>query len=102
MRKGIVKGLSIGYGTVREDFSGKVRLLKDLDLYEVSLVTIPMNPAAQVTAVKSQLTTVRDFERWLRETGGFSKAEAARIASHGFKGTEHAEDEALAGELSSR
>jgi len=93
MRKGIVKGLSIGYRTVREDYSGKVRLLKDVDLYEVSLVVVPMNAQAQVTSIKSQLVTVRDFERWLRDAGGFSKADAQRISARGFKGLGLADDD---------
>ena len=43
-------------------------------------------------AVK-QITTLRDFETFLRDAGGFSKREAAIIASHGYKALSAAEPE---------
>lgn len=50
-----LRGLSIGYTIVRDEVRRDgVRLLKELRLHEISLVAVPMNPAAQVTAVKSQ------------------------------------------------
>lgn len=48
-----VKGLSIGYDVIKETFEKGVRLLHELKLYEFSIVTFPMNPLAQVEAVKS-------------------------------------------------
>lgn len=48
-----VKGLSIGYDVVKETYEKGVRLLHELKLYEFSIVTFPMNPLAQVEAVKS-------------------------------------------------
>lgn len=99
LRKRIVKGLSIGYRTIKDDFAGKVRLLKQIDLLEVSLVTLPMNRLARVTAIKS-IATIRDFETWLHEQG-FSKREAAALASHGFKGLAagDSEEDSAAAEL---
>ncbi len=46
---GAIDGLSIGYRTVvaRKDDQGR-RLLKDLELWEVSLVTFPMLPEARI------------------------------------------------------
>src|ERR1041385_8651826 len=38
MKQGAVKGLSIGYDPVRKDHKDGVRYLKELKLYEVSLV----------------------------------------------------------------
>jgi len=72
-----VRGLSIGYSTVDQDFDADGnRLLKELELWEVSVVSLPMNPLAQVTHAKSQLSaageyvpTVKEFERILREAG---------------------------------
>jgi HK97 family phage prohead protease len=49
----VVRGLSIGFEVVKSDFVGDVRVLKEIRLWEVSLVTFPMNQSAQVTAVKS-------------------------------------------------
>lgn len=48
---GAIDGLSIGYRTVKaeKDANGR-RVLSDLDLWEVSLVTFPMLPDARVAA----------------------------------------------------
>jgi HK97 family phage prohead protease len=50
-----ISGLSIGYSPVRYSTHPKtgVRMLKDIDLWEVSLVTFPANAAAGVTVVKT-------------------------------------------------
>ena len=48
---GAIDGLSIGYRTVRASKSEKgTRLLTELDLWEVSLVTFPMLPSARIAA----------------------------------------------------
>lgn len=49
LQAGAIDGLSIGYRTVtaRKDENGR-RLLKDLELWEVSLVTFPMLPDARI------------------------------------------------------
>lgn len=50
---GAIDGLSIGYRTLRAERDGKGRrLLAEVDLWEVSLVTFPMLPDARV-AMKS-------------------------------------------------
>ena len=46
---GAIDGLSIGYRTVKSEKADMGRLLKTLDLWEVSLVTFPMLPEARVT-----------------------------------------------------
>ncbi len=58
MREGQVDGLSIGFRTLRatQDRKTGLRHLQKLDLWEISLVTFPMQPQARVTAVKSQLS----------------------------------------------
>ena len=53
LQAGIIKGLSIGYRTVKEDFSAATRYLKEVILFEASLVLFPMNENALVTSVKS-------------------------------------------------
>ena len=52
---GALTGLSIGYRVVasRIDSKKKVRMLTDVDLFEVSLVTFLANEAARVSEVKS-------------------------------------------------
>ena len=52
----------------------------------MSLVTFPMNELARTGAVKAaDIRTVRDFEDFLREVGGFSHAAAKSIACAGFR-----------------
>lgn len=44
--------LSIGYEVLQDEFTQDGRLLKEIKLYEVSLVTVPANPLASVTGAK--------------------------------------------------
>ena len=51
IQAGAIEGLSIGYRTIRAEKSQKgTRLLHEVDLWEVSLVTFPMLPEARVEA----------------------------------------------------
>ena len=54
MRAGAIDGLSIGFRTVegRTDPRTKVRRLSHIDLWEVSVVTFPMQPDARIASVK--------------------------------------------------
>lgn len=47
--------LSIGYEVLQDEYVTEGRLLKEIKLYEVSLVTVPANMAASVTGAKSLL-----------------------------------------------
>lgn len=88
LRARAIDGLSIGFRTVRShlnELSG-IRTLLEVDLWEISVVTFPMNEAARIADVKQNLT-LREFENFLREAGGFSRSEAKRIAAHGFSHT---------------
>jgi len=67
MKKGVLKGLSIGYDVVSDAVVGGVRHLKELKLYEVSVCTFPMNELATVTSVKSD-DVFADQVRMFRET----------------------------------
>ena len=55
MRAGALDGLSIGFKTVRAraDRASGIRRLTEIDLWEISVVTFPMQPGARVRAVKS-------------------------------------------------
>jgi len=94
-----VSGLSIGYITRDRDYDDDgARLIKDADLLETSIVSIPMNPKAQIAHVKSRLSdrgeyvpTVdeiamlkRDCEHFFR-TKGFSKSLAKMYVGNLFK-----------------
>lgn len=81
-----VQGMSIGYTVKEFDIDAKtgVRILLDIDLWEISLVTFPANAQAGVTAIKGGVPkTMREFEHFLRDAG-FSRRQAKSLAAHGF------------------
>jgi hypothetical protein len=92
MRAGALDGLSIGFRTVKgvRDPSTGVRRLEEIDLWEISIVTFPMQPEARVAAVKARpfaarLPTKRELERWLTREAGLTRAEARGVLAEGFK-----------------
>jgi HK97 family phage prohead protease len=66
LQAGAIDGLSIGYRTLRAEKSGGQRLLHEIELWEVSLVTFPMLPEARVQAPASDAEA--DLARTLAET----------------------------------
>lgn len=91
-----ITGLSIGYRAeeFKVDDKAGTRTLTKVALWEVSPVVFPANPDARIGAVKAAdaIKTVREFETFLRDAGGFSNAAAKAIASGGFRAT-HPRDE---------
>jgi len=91
LKSGVLDGLSIGYITKKATNGTKPgdprRRLEAVDLKELSIVTFPSNDRARVSAVKAarDVKTIREFEDFLRDVGGFSHAAAKAIASGGFK-----------------
>jgi len=84
--------LSIGY-TIPPggaELVNGARLLKQIDLVEVSLVGIPANPSARITSVKSAFDSAnpnpRDFKRAARDALGLSAREAKRLMAGGWNG----------------
>ncbi|MGE5565004.1 MAG: HK97 family phage prohead protease [Parcubacteria group bacterium] len=55
VKAGALDGLSIGFRTVkaRPDESGRLRVLTEVELWEVSIVTFPMLPQARIETVKA-------------------------------------------------
>jgi len=86
LMKDAALGLSIGYmvphGGVED--SGATRLLKQINLFEVSAVAIPANRAARIIAVKSAPQTPRELEALLRDVAGFSSRQAKAVAAKGW------------------
>lgn len=83
LKAGALDGMSIGYRVKSDAYDGRrrARLLKEVDLLEVSLVSFPMNEAARVTAVKSlRPDDIREIEAALRDAG-FSQTERKRAVS---------------------
>jgi len=73
VRRGAVRGLSIGFRILRQDRdeTTKLRTIKEIELWEVSLVTFPAAVHAQVTTVKEiqGAKTPRELENALRDAG---------------------------------
>lgn len=78
LEKKAVRGLSIGYRPLEADWrSDGVRMLKEVDLAEVSIVSMAMNPLAQVENMKAArlsrdgeyVPTAREFEAHFRKMG---------------------------------
>lgn len=85
LKQGALRGLSIGFRSRKREFdevAGVIRL-KQVDLFEVSLVTFPANRLATVDKIKSLPASERDFEKFLRDAG-YSRSEAKRITASGF------------------
>lgn len=86
MRAGAIDGLSIGYKTEEvewiETAKGAVRKILKAALWEVSVVTFPMNLESVVTDVK-QLQGPREVEQLLRKAG-VPGTFAKLVALYGF------------------
>ena len=87
LKSGAINGMSIGYSVVsaRIDEEEGIRIIEELDLFEVSLVTFPANENATITSVKSMTpSTLREYEKFLRKSG-YSRSEAKELALYGFR-----------------
>ena len=67
LKIGALDGLSIGFRTVKgsRDPTTGLRRLDEIDLWEISVVTFPMQPDARVTAVKATPATPAARQRHL-------------------------------------
>ena len=83
LKNKIVKGLSIGFQSVADEVIDGVRHLKEIKLFEGSIVTFPMNEMALVTAVKGRenkgdfnesLTMRQTMDAWSQMDAAFSDA----------------------------
>lgn len=108
MQAGILDGLSIGFKTIRgqKDRKSGARHLLELDLWEISVVTFPMQPDARISSVKSDPTTSgmeatsgfhlskRQLERKLMQDAGLSRSDARALLARGFPGLAGKQDAA--------
>lgn len=96
LKAGAIQGLSIGYRELDVEPDGNIRLLKKLDLLEISVVSFPANRRARVDGVKNERfeefarrlrdgepMPIKEFEDILRDAG-VPKSMATRIASVGY------------------
>lgn len=86
MKHGAVDGLSIGYWPKKiemiEEAGRKIRLLKEIELFEVSIVEEPADLGAKIGDVKSALAacaSIREVEALLRDAGGLSRDVAVAV-----------------------
>jgi len=91
LKMGAIDGLSIGFRVDSKgqsyDSRNRRRMLKEVELMEVSLVTFPMNPRAKIRAVKATEITIREWESGLRDVFHLSRSEAkvaAKAVHHSF------------------
>ncbi len=84
LKMGALDGLSIGFRVnpekVSYDRRANKRIIKEVDLMEVSLVTFPMNPQALVRSVKGQEISIREWEKGMRDAFNLSRSEAKMAA----------------------
>ena len=80
LKMGALDGLSIGFrvnpSEVSYDKRNNKRIIKEVDLMEVSLVTFPMNPQATVMSVKGEQYSIREWEKGLRDAFNLSRSES--------------------------
>lgn len=85
LKHGAIDGLSIAF--YLKDFDIKhdgVRVLKEIDLVEISVVEEPADLGARIEDIKSAVTeakTLKEIETLLRDAGKFSRTEATAIVS---------------------
>ncbi|MGV2296821.1 HK97 family phage prohead protease [Morganella morganii] len=102
LKAGSLSGLSIGYilKDWEYDRSKGAFLLKEIDLWEVSLVTFPSNDEARVSDVKSafargDIPSQKSIERVLRDAG-LSRTQAKAFMADGYHlSLRDAEEDAL-------
>jgi len=79
LRHQAISGLSIGYSVSDYEMDGVIRKLKDIKLYEISIVETPADNNAHITNLKSA-EKLKDVEGFLRSKG-LSQAEATEIVA---------------------
>lgn len=91
MKRRAMNGLSIGFLMGQKDYDvaeGGGRVIKRVDLKEVSVVTFPCEEKARVSAVKAEdfeFYDLKSCEAWLRESVGFSRTAATALVSRILK-----------------
>jgi len=97
LKFGAIEGMSIGYIPRKvEKMSDDRRLLKEIELIEISVVEEPADLGAKINDVKSALDaceSLKEIETLLREAGGFSRADATSLVAR-IKSIAHGEREA--------
>jgi HK97 family phage prohead protease len=85
LKAGDLDSMSIGFITRKSDYDEEtqIRRIKEVDLMEVSVVTIPANSQATLTSIKSIIESaysIKKIETLLRQKG-FSQTEATTLVA---------------------
>lgn len=73
LKSGVVDGLSIGYDVIKAQRQDQRRILQEIELHEISLVTFAANPAARVTACKQAKVNPYNFGNLLKRLTSLEK-----------------------------
>ena len=95
IKAGAIDGMSIGYRTVEDEVDREkgVRRIKRANLFEVSVVTMPMNALATIDAVKERrLPTKRELERYLVRDAGMTRSQVKDLLGRGYDAISVARD----------
>ena len=90
MKMGWKAGMSIGFMPAEsEKAEDGVLEVRELDLWEVSIVTFPANAASMVEQVRAKIEngeelTKRDIERLLTRDAGLSRSKTAALLAGGY------------------
>jgi HK97 family phage prohead protease len=80
LKMGALDAMSIGFRAnpdeVSYDKRTNKRMIGEVDLMEISLVTFPMNPQAKVRSVKGEEVSIREWENGMRDAFSLSRSEA--------------------------
>lgn len=92
VKAGAIDGLSMGYRTVKAGAMNGARVIEKADLWEVSLVTFPMNEMARIDAVKAAEMSQREIERVLTQDAGLSRSVARQLMAGGYEAIKSMQD----------
>lgn len=84
LKHGAVDGLSIGFRVLDAEDRGEARLLKEIELVEISIVEEPADQNALISGIKSQIDeagSLKEIEALLRDAAGLSRKNAAALVS---------------------
>lgn len=65
LKQGALKGLSMGYEVQKKDYENGIRLLKEVDVWEASIVVFSMNDKAEIYDVKERKDNQINNLTWL-------------------------------------
>lgn len=93
LKHGAISGLSIGYRVKSSEDHKDYKLLKEIDLFEISVVESPADNSAHIQELKGlicEADSYKEIEAILRDAGGFSRADATMLVNR-VKALSHGE-----------